>query len=145
MEDNYRTITEKLRINTDVFSWRFFQMIRTIIITVIGRYFTKANSLGHAIELFKMTGKAWNPWILFDGSLFKLGLNGQEFFMVFLAVLTLIVVSVLQEKEINVGESLSRQNIYFKYLIYLGLIVSIVILGNYGSHLDTSSFIYQGF
>ena len=56
-----------------------------------------------------------------------------------------VVVSLLQEKGYRLRESLDRQNIVFRWVVYLTAVYAVIIFGVYGIGYDATSFIYQGF
>ena len=57
----------------------------------------------------------------------------------------LFIVDVFKYKGIDVREKLSEQGIVFRWILYYGLIFSVIIFGIYGPEYDASSFIYMGF
>ncbi len=69
---------------------------------------------------------------LWNGNLFKLGMDKKDFLIVFLALIVIFIVSILREKNINIRESISKKNIGIRWLIYYALILAIIIFGAYG-------------
>jgi D-alanyl-lipoteichoic acid acyltransferase DltB (MBOAT superfamily) len=88
-------IIAKLKINTNCFSWRLWQMLRTLVLIMGGRIIFKARGLYEAMRIGWSILKVHNIWIFTDGTLFKLGLNAWELFLLFVAVLVLLTVSIL--------------------------------------------------
>lgn len=86
-----------------------------------------------------------NPWIFFDGSIFRLGLNEREFGVLVFSLILLLAVSIVKEKNISIRKWFFAQSIPVKWAIYLVLIWSIWIFGTYGYGFDSASFIYGGF
>lgn len=86
-----------------------------------------------------------NPWIFFDGSLFRLGLNEREFAVLVFSLILLLAVSIVREKKVSIRKWFFAQSIPVKWAIYLLLIWSIWIFGTYGYGFDSASFIYGGF
>ena len=86
-----------------------------------------------------------NPWIFFDGSIFRLGLNEREFGVLVFSLILLLAVSIVREKNISIRKWFFAQSIPVKWAIYLVLIWSIWIFGTYGYGFDSASFIYGGF
>lgn len=140
-----KLLTNKLKIRTNCFSWKLYQIIRTFILAGIARIIVRADNITVAWEMLKSTITVYNPWILVDGSLFRLGLSAADFMLVIFALLVLFCVSLCQECGIHIRESLNKQNIVFQWIIIYGLFICIVIFGIYGSGYDASSFIYQQF
>ncbi|MCO7123778.1 MBOAT family protein [Ihubacter massiliensis] len=137
-------LIEILRINTKTFSWRLFQILRTFFLIVIGRLLPKAVSFTAAISMFKSLC-IFNPGVIFNGSIYQLGLTEKDIALVFLFCTVWFVISLMQENGWKIRESLARQNILFRWGVYLAAIVAVFIFGIYGPGYDASAFIYRGF
>lgn len=136
--------TQLLKINTKAFSWRLFQIIRTFILIVIGRFFSRAVSFTAAITMMK-DSLIFNPSIFFNGGILSLGLSSREFLLLLICIIFWIGISIIQEMGYSVREIIAKQNLWFRWLIYIVGIMAIVIFGVYGEGYDASSFIYRGF
>lgn len=144
-EEMIQAVTKKLKINTECFSWKVFQCIRTFLLVSAPRLVSNAKSLNEGANYFKCLFVEWNPWILTDGSLFELGVSRAQFTVVILALLVLLIVSALQESGKSVRVLLDSQNTVFRILFYVGFIYTIILFGVYGSGYDASSFAYAQF
>ncbi len=144
LEPYIKKLTALLRINTKAFSWKLFQIGRTFMLIVIGRFFSRGASFVAAITMMKES-LVFNPRVFFDGSLLRLGLTQGDFRVLGIALLILLFVSILQENGINVREKLSEQNMLFRWLVYITGIVFVLIFGIYGSGYDVTGFIYRAF
>ncbi len=82
---------------------------------------------------------------MINGGLLKLGLDVQDLWILLLSSLVLLTVSLLQESGIQIREALSKQNVVFRWIIYLGAIFSLILFGVYGLNYNASDFIYRGF
>ena len=133
-----------LKINTECFSWHLFQSLRVFVLVCIGNMFFRLDGLITTLRVMK-AGLHWNPWIFVDGSLFKLGLDGPDFFVALFSLGILLLVSVLQEKGKSVRQRLAEQNLVFRWVVLSALILECLIWGMYGLEYDTKAFIYQGF
>lgn len=145
LEGFYSKTRKFLHINTNCITWKNFQVGRTILIVTMARYLSRADSLEHAVELWKATFSKFNPWVLVDGTLFELGLDPANFVLMILVIAVLFAVDYLNEKEYCVREMISRQDIVFRWSVYMIAIFSIIIFGIYGWGYEASNFIYQGF
>ena len=87
----------------------------------------------------------WNPWILFSGQLYALGMTEEEWLLLILCMILLIVIAVLHEKGIRIRESFAKQPLIFRWLILFAGIFVILIAGIYGPGYDSTQFIYGGF
>ena len=141
----YKKVLSKLKINTECFSWQLFQIVRTFFLVSIGRIFSRANSLMDALGMLKNMFSEFNPWVLTDGSIYKLGLEEKELFMLFIVILILFVVSLMQEKGMKIRETLDKQNMLFQWIFIIAAIVFVLIYGAYGSNFSAADFVYQQF
>ena len=137
-------LTSFLRIQTDRFSWHLFQVLRTFTLCCIGRVFFRANGFRAAIDIFVRTFSDFQPWILFDGSLYTYGLDRPNFLLALVCILILFFVDLLQER-MALRKAFARQNLVFRWLILYAAIFSILIFGIYGPGYDASQFIYNNF
>jgi alginate O-acetyltransferase complex protein AlgI len=137
-------ILPKFQIKTDRFSWRLFQIFSTFFLVSIGRYFSRAPSFMVALEMLKRTFSTFNPWVLLDGSLYKLGLDRVEVNFLIIVLVLLIIVDIFQERGYSIRTKISEQNIIFRWLLYFAIIFAILIFGMYGSGYDVTDFIYMG-
>lgn len=133
------------RVDPERLSFRLFQVIRTVFLVTLGRYFSRAETLKDAINMLRATFSTWNPWVLFDGSLYELGLSQKNFSVMLVMIFVLFVIDWLQEKGYPIRETLSKQGIVFRWICYYAVLFMILIFGVYGPGYNASNFIYQGF
>ena len=86
----------------------------------------------------------FNPGILFDGSVFTLGLDWVEFTIAVVSLFMLFAVSLLQEKG-SVRERIGKKRLPVRWLIWYALLFYVILLGSYGPDYSAAEFIYQGF
>ena len=137
LEPVSKKLLSVFKIKTDVWSYKFFQAIRTILIVCVGMFIFRIDSLSQISLLFKGTTS--------NVKLFSLGLSALDFCVLGLGVLVLLVVGTMQEFNINIRKELENQNLLFKWLVYYTLIFTIIIFGIYGRGYSAASFIYGGF
>ena len=130
---------------TNTLSWRIGQVLTTFVLIDLSWIFFRANSLGDAMHLLSSLFRGWNTNIFFDGSLLKLGLDQTEWLVLLGALLILLAVSLMQEKGVSVLEAVKRQQLWFRWLIYLAAIFVVLLTGIYGPGFAASSFIYFQF
>lgn len=145
MEPVTQKIVEKLKINTQAFSYKLWQMIRTTAIVLIGMLIFRAPHLKVAVEMFTSIFHLQGIGMLFDGAVFTLGLGQSDALILALGVLTMLVVSILQEKGYSIREKIAKQNLPFRWILYYGIFFAIIVLGIYGQGYNVSSFIYGQF
>ncbi len=143
-EEDFKKLAVKLKINTQAPSFVFFQMARTTLIFTGGRLLTRPGSLHQSWYVFKSAIREFNPWVLFDGTLYEFGLDRQDFTLALLCIVLFGVVSHLQQKG-SVREMIAKQNLIVRWAIYLGAIFAVLILGIYGPGYDASAFVYMAY
>ena len=144
----YKKITSALHLSNESISWNFFKTIRTFVILSFGRCFIRAGNLGQAADLFRriFVGFKWQGiHILFDNSLTDYGLDYKNIDLILISVLLIILVDILHEHKVHIRSLILKQDIVFRYAVYLGAIFVIIIFGIYGPEFDSSSFIYEAF
>ncbi len=140
----FSRLTSLLHIDTGTEGWRFFQSCRVFVLAAIGNVFFRLPSLREALLVIRKAFTVWNPWILFDGSLYRLGLSEKNCRLLLVCLAFGVVVSRIQQRE-SVRTVIRRQNLAFRWAIWITLILSIVIFGMYGPGYEQAAFIYQQF
>ena len=144
-EEPLRNLDEKLHINTQCFSWHLFQILRTLVLVALGKIITRAAGFSISVSMMHSMIVNWDTDILFNGGLLQLGLDSKDLWVLVLASLVLLAVSIMQECGIKVRETLAKQNLYFRWAVYLCAVFSLIIFGVYGLNYNAADFIYRGF
>jgi hypothetical protein len=144
-------LTTALRINTEVWSYHLFQSVRTFLFFAVSMGTARAVSLRDAVSFWglALTNVRRNvetvlgAWA--DKSIYSaIGLDEQDVRVLFLGLLILLIVSTLQLKG-SVRARIAKQNLPFRWMIYLGMFAAIVVFGMYGVDYNPADFIYGGF
>ena len=144
-EGGFTRMKTALHVKEKSVSWIFFQIVRTNLIITIGRYLSRAVSLRSALSMWGLTLRRFNPWIFFDGTVFKMGLSEKNVHLSVILVVVLLVVDILHERGVHIREEIEKRDVVFRWTIYFAAIFAIVILGIYGRGYNAANFIYQGF
>lgn len=131
-------LTKVLHINTNTFSFRLFQSLRTFAFMCFIWLFVCAPTLSSSTSVIKAI---LNPSDLYLYS--SLPQLAQPVFT--LLIILLIVVDYLNYRKINVFEKFKEQNIIFRWIVLFILIVVILLYGHYGPLYNSVDFIYGGF
>lgn len=124
--------------------WFFLKRLGCFFWVMFAWIVFRAERLSVAVQMIKSLFLVYNPWIIADGSLLKLGLSGIEWAVLLFSVYVLYRVSTLQEKE-SVGDIILKQPFIVRWSIYIGAILLIYVFGTYGYGFDAKAFIYGGF
>lgn len=144
-EQPLQNLVQKFKINTTCFSWHLFQILRTLVLVTLGKIITRAPGFGVSLAMMHAMVTKWDTDVLFQGGLLQLGLDVQDLCVLAVACLVLLCVSILQECGIQVRETLAKQNLYFRWVIYLCAVFSLILFGVYGLNYNAADFIYRGF
>ncbi len=139
-------ILKKTHAKTEAVSFKGLQMLITFVLVCIAWVFFRAKSLPAAFDMFRRLFIRWNPWALFDGTLYTLGLDRFESNVLFVSVgIMLLVDAVRYRKGERLDGFLESQNLWFKWFAVIGLVVVILVYGKYGPGFDAQQFIYFQF
>ena len=149
LDDIFKPVFQKIysifNINTQCFSFRLFQIIIAFLIINYSRLFFRAPDIETALTMTNQMFSAWNPWILFDNSLYDMGLSRKDFYVLCFSIIILWAVSFMKEKGIKIREELAKQNLVFRWILYWIAIFGILTFGVYGTAYNANQFIYFQF
>lgn len=123
---------------------RTVRIVRTFFLVCIGDLFFRAASVGDAFAMLRGAVAVWNPSVLWNGALLKLGLEPVELVIAAASLLLLLCVSLLQQKG-SVRDRIAGRALPLRWLIWYALLFGVILLGCYGPGYSAGEFIYQGF
>lgn len=139
-------LTEKLAIKTDCLSWKLLQTGITYVLVVFAWIFFRSNTIVDAMRFVKRIFIRPTPWLLFNGGIYTLGLDRVQANILIFAVLLLVLVDLVKYlKKQTLDIFLMEQNIWFEWLVIIGLIIMIFVYGVYGPAFNAQQFIYFQF
>jgi D-alanyl-lipoteichoic acid acyltransferase DltB (MBOAT superfamily) len=138
-------IVRILRIDTTAYSWTLFGRVRSFCLFAMSVSFGRRESLTDGLRAWKTVFTDWNPWVLVDDTIFRLGLDRKDFDVMVLGLVAVVVVSMLQEHYGSVRQLIAKQNLVFRWIVYLALLFAVLIFGCYGPGYNPADFIYGGF
>ncbi|MBR5535959.1 MAG: MBOAT family protein [Clostridia bacterium] len=138
-------VSDMLGLNKGNFSSKLLKGLVTFALIDFSWVFFRAKTFGDAIGVIKRMLCEFNLWIFTDGTIFTLGLDSADMFVLLISLLVLLVVSMLKYNGVNIRQKLSEQGLWFRYVIYLAGIFAVLIFGVYGPLYDASQFIYFQF
>ncbi len=147
-------LLEKLRLKTGIgyepgtkipVPVLIIKIVITKIIFDFSLMIFRANSLSNYKVLMKQLF-AQNNWnILYDGSLFNLGVSQDVFIVVAIAVLVLLAVDIVKYTGHDLVETFYKRKWIVRTAMVLFLLLYIIMYGCYGRTYDTQQFIYFQF
>ena len=141
--DLKKRLSNKIKLDLskkESFSNKLRQTMVTFVLVDFAWIFFASNSFKHAIAVIQQMFTKFQTT-----SIFKLGLDNNNWFFLIFGIIILIFVDVLHEKGVSVFALINRQEFWFRWILYIGLIWSIIMFGIYGVTYDASTFIYFQF
>lgn len=142
--EDLHQLAVKLKMKTESDSWKLFQMARTTAIFMVGRILTRPEGLWKTKLVLKSILTEFNPWILFDGTLYNYGFSQRDMLISVVFTVLFGVVSWYQLRG-SVREWISRQGVVFRYLIYVLAVLSVLVFGVYGPGYNSAAFAYMAY
>ncbi len=139
-------IIQLFKINTKVWSYRLWQMLRTSGFVCIGMTIFRAENLQTAFTMLKSILYPYDLEKIFNKEAFLLGgLSKVDVAILIVSMLVLLGISIYQEKGESVRNWLKEQNLIFRWLVFYTIIFAIILFGIYGPGYNMQSFIYGQF
>lgn len=139
------TCVKVLGLRRETFSHKLYQRIITFLLFSFSGIFFRAFTVEEAFGIIKNIGAVWNPWILFDGSLYQCGLEQKNFMVMVYSIVILLISDTCKYKKIRIREGLMKQEGWFRVVLAAGAILFILLLGIWGTSYDQTGFIYFQF
>lgn len=141
-----KKINAALNVNTEAESYKVGQVVGTFILTTFAWIFFRADSMAQLTFFLKRMVTRVNPWALFDGNLYNFGLDRVDVHTLFISLTVMVVVDIIRvKKKEDIGQFLIRQNLVFRWIALLLLILGTIVYGAYGVDFDSTQFIYFNF
>lgn len=129
----------------DTFSHKLYCGLVTFVLVDFAWMFFRADNMTHAVQIVESMIRADNIHILFDDSLFGLGLDWKNCLVMLLAFTVLLIVDILKKSGISVRKWIYEQELWFRWAVYIAAVLLILVFGLWGSGYDEKAFIYFQF
>lgn len=137
-------LVKMLHIDKESIGHKFICTFITFILVDFTWIFFRADSTGASFYTIKMMAVN-NPWVLFDGSIYKCGLDQKNYWLMICGILLLLIVDFLKSRKIVIRKIVAKQHVALRWLIIDMAIIVLLILGIWGSTYDAVNFIYFQF
>ena len=122
------------------FSRRLGKRMVTFCLVDFAWIFFAAYSLRHAVSLIKQMFMTFQTT-----GIYELGLTRGNWFILVFSLIILGIVDTFHENGKSVFLLVEKQTLWFRWVLYLGLLWGTIMFGIYGIGYDTSQFIYFQF
>ena len=141
-----KKLCKVLNAKTESFSFKFLEIAITFILVDFAWIFFRASSVKNAFEYCTRIFTQWDPWSLFNGAIYTLGLDRFEFNVLMVSVIVLFLSELLRYfKKQTIVDFLREQCIWFRWAVIFALIFATLVYGIYGIKFESSQFIYFQF
>lgn len=127
------------------FSKKLLQTILTFCLVTFAWLFFRSGGLEESLEILKNIFSRFNWIVLFDGSLYELGVARNEMYVLFMSIFVLFVIDYHKYQGKDVAEAFLRQGWWFRVSAMMTIIFTILLYGCYGELYDIQQFIYFQF
>ncbi len=138
-------VVKNFHLNRNSIGHRIAGMVLTFVMVDFAWIFFRASTIGEAFKAIKSMFTLHNPWVLFDGSLYELGLSQTEFHFMIAMILLLLWADIQKRKGIVIRKVILRQDPWCRVLVISAAVAAILIFGIWGTGYDATSFIYFQF
>lgn len=140
-----RKLAKVFSLQTDSFSAKLFKVLFTFVLVDFSWIFFRASDLKQALEIIKSMLTVHNPWILFDHSLYIIGISQKSFYIMLFGLLLLLFSDLLKYKNICIRAIIQKQDFWFRCLVLVVSIWFITVVGIWGTGYNEAGFIYFQF
>lgn len=129
-------------IKNKEYSYNLLRRTINFLVMTFTWVFFRADSLDMALGIVRNIFKGCNMWVIFDGTLLKFGLLFTDWIILILGIIILFWFDVKHENGYHIRQMLYRQDIWFRWIIYVGITMAILLFGVYGPQFSATDFIY---
>lgn len=138
-------IRKILHFNQESAGYKFVAAIITFVLVDFAWVFFRAQTFTQSTAIIKSMFFNYNPWILFDGSLYRCGLDSKNFMMMLIGIIILLIVDMNKTRGVVVRQLILTQDPIARWFAIATIIVFILIFGIWGPAYEASRFVYFQF
>jgi len=128
----------------DKFYFKLFQVTRTFWLMSFLRTFDCYRDVATTFRMYFSILTVRNLSEVLNGGIMNLGLGMEDYILLAVSILILLMVSLNQRRG-AIRVELSKRPVFLSYILFFTLFISIIIFGSYGIGFDQSQFIYSQF
>ncbi len=140
-----KRIVRALRLEKMGKVYKVMQVMVTFVLVDFAWLFFRADSTGRALRMARAMITEFKLSVLWDGSLYTLGIKQAEFIFLLLAVALLVAVDWLHYHRRYLLDLMKDWHWTVRTCLYAGMLMSVVIFGVFGVNYDEGTFIYFAF
>lgn len=129
----------------DHLAGKIAKILFTFLLIDFAWVFFRAGSVANAVTVIRSMFTVFNPWVLFDDSLFLCGLTCKESEVLILSLLLLIGVDIANYNGVTVRRRILKQDYWFRTTVFAVSVCAILIFGIWGTGYESDAFLYFQF
>lgn len=145
LEPFFIRLKQKLKISDKNKLFYIFQIIRTALIVLMGRYITRAPRLLAVFEMLKITFTKFELIRVFDGTLMSFGITMVDYIVIAVGTLVMLVGEGIDEYGVGTQKLLDKQKPIIQWFALMLLLIALTIFGICRGNYIASEFIYKQF
>lgn len=145
LEPFFIKVKQKLNITDKNKLFYIFQIVRTSIIVLIGRYITRAPRLLDVFDMAKITFTNFNLSNVFDGTMMNFGITMTDYIVIIVGTIVILIMEAIDEYGIGIKKLVEKQKVIVQWLILMISILTLTIFGICRGNYIASEFIYKQF
>lgn len=144
--ENLRTYAKKIFcIGEGRFSHRLLQTVTTFCMIDFSWLFFRLRGMRDFLPVFRSIVSNFNPWIFTDGSLFQCGLDRKNYYLLGFSIVILMFADYYKYIGVVIHKKILQQDFWFRWLVFAGGTLFVLIFGVWGGNYDAKNFIYFQF
>lgn len=145
LEPFFIKIKQKLNITNKNKLFYIFQILRTSIIVLMGRYITRVPRLLALFDIIKITFTNFGVANVFNGTLLDFGITGMDYIVILVGTLVILIIEAIDEYGIGARKLLEKQKTIVQWSVLMISILTLTIFGICRGNYIASEFIYKQF
>lgn len=145
MEPIFIKLKQKLHITDKNKLFYIFQIVRTSIIVLIGRYITRAPRLLAVFDMAKITFTKFNLSNVFDGTMMNFGITMTDYIVIIVGTVVMLTMEAIDEYGIGTKKLVEKQKLIIQWMVIMVSILTLTIFGICRGNYIASEFIYKQF
>ena len=134
-----------LHVNRSSFGYRVTAGIVTFALVDFSWIFFRAGNWTMAKKTVYCMITEHNPWVLFDGSLYRCGLDEKNVHLMLFSLAILLFADICKRRGIRIRDRIRAQDTWCRQVVIAFGIVAILVFGAWGTMYNANSFIYFRF
>ena len=145
LEPFFIKVKQKLNITDKNKLFYIFQIVRTSIIVLIGRYITRAPRLLAVFDMARITFTNFNISNVFDGTMMNFGITVTDYIVIIIGTIVMLIMEAIDEYGVGTKKLVGKQKVIVQWMLLMISILTITIFGICRGNYIASEFIYKQF